>query len=244
MHPLKVISLERSDARRAEFRRHNSHLGYEFVDAIDGALLHPEVISRLGLFKPGLTYKSGAYGAALSHFRLWEDSVQAGRPLTVAEDDAIFRKDFAQTHAALLDGLPTDWDFVLWGWNLDSVLAMQMMPGLSSNMYFDYRPLLEKIEEFQTRTGHPQLFRLEKCFGLPAYSISPGGARKLIAQCFPLDNFTLTVPLIGNVPNFGLDVATCRIYAAINSFVSFPPLAMTKNDQVVSTIQNSAYPPG
>jgi len=159
MHPLKVISLERSDARRAEFRRHNSHLGYEFVDAIDGALLHPDVISRLGLFKPGLTYKSGAYGAALSHFRLWEDSVQAGRPLTVAEDDAIFRKDFAQTHAALLDGLPTDWDFVLWGWNLDSVLAMQMMPGLSSNMYFDYRPLLEKIEEFQTRTGHPQLFR-------------------------------------------------------------------------------------
>jgi glycosyl transferase, family 25 len=241
MLPVKVISLERSVERRAEFRRYNSHLGYEFVDAIDGATLHPDVISRLGLFKPGLSYKAGAYGVALSHYRLWDETVHTGRPLTVAEDDAIFRLDFARTHTALLAGLPADWDLVLWGWNLDSVLAMQIMPGVSSTMYFDYLQLLEKVEEFQNGVGHPQLFRLDKCFGLPAYSVSPQGARKLIAQCFPLDGFTLTVPLIGNVPNFGLDVATCRIYAAINSFVSFPQLAMTKNDRLASTIQNSPY---
>ncbi len=242
MRPVKVISLERSVERRAEFRRRNGHLDYEFVDAIDGATLHPDLIGRLGLFKPGLAYKAGAYGVALSHYRLWDETVQAAHPLTVAEDDAIFRRDFAKTHRTLLGGLPADWDLVLWGWNLDSVLAMQMMPGVGSTMYFDFLQLMEQIDAFQNGSGLPQLFRLDKCFGLPAYSISPGGARKLITQCFPLDSFTLTVPLIGNVPNVGLDVATCRIYGAINSFVSFPLLAMTRNDRLTSTVQNSPYP--
>src|SRR5258706_7943326 len=199
MFPIKVISLERSVERRAEFRRHNSHLDYEFVNAMDGTALHPEVISRTGLFHPGLPSTGGAFGAAFSHYRLWDETIETSRPLTVAEDDAIFRLDFAQTHAALLGGLPADWDIVLWGWNLDSILAMQIMPGVSTNMYFDYLQLMGKIEEFQNSAGRPQLFRLDKCFGLPAYSISPAGARKLIAQCFPLANFTLNVPLIGNV---------------------------------------------
>src|SRR5690242_18445422 len=121
MFPVKVISLERSVERRAEFRHHNSHLDYEFFNAVDGLALAPETIAGCGLFQAGLPYQTGAYGAALSHYSLWREAIRTGRPLTVAEDDAIFRLDFAQTHAALLSGLAPDWDIVLWGWNLDSI---------------------------------------------------------------------------------------------------------------------------
>jgi GR25 family glycosyltransferase involved in LPS biosynthesis len=241
MFPVKVISLERSVERRAEFRHHNSHLDYEFFNAVDGLALAPETVAGCGLFQAGLPYQTGAYGAALSHYSLWREAIRTGRPLTVAEDDAIFRLDFAQAHAALLSGLAPDWDIVLWGWNLDSILAIELLPGVSTTMYFDYVQLLEKIDEFRRGASRSRLFRLDKCFGLPAYSISPEGARKLTSQCFPLANFTLSVPLIGNVPNFGLDVATSRIYGALNSFVSFPLLAMTRNDRLASTIQNSPY---
>lgn len=241
MLPVKVISLQRSDERRAEFSRRNGHLSYEFVNAVDGLTLSRDVVSETGLFQSGLPYTAGAYGAALSHHGLWNEAINSGRPLTVAEDDAIFRLDFAHAHAALLDSLPVDWDLVLWGWNLDSILAMELMPGVSTAMYFDYLQLLEKIEEFQNCTGGPKLFRLDKCFGLPAYSVSPAGAQKLTAQCFPLANFSLNFPLLGDIPNYGLDVATSRVYGSINSFVSFPQLAMTRNDRLISTIQNSPY---
>jgi glycosyl transferase family 25 len=244
MHPVKVISLERSVERRAEFALRNNHLDYEFVAAVDGLAVDVDAIRASGLFQSGLPYNAGAYGAALSHHGLWNEAIRAGRPLTVAEDDAIFRLDFAQTHAALLNGLGLDWDMVLWGWNLDSILAMQLIPGVSTAMYFDYLQLLGKIEEFQQCAGTPRLFRLDKCFGLPAYSISPQGARKLLSQCFPLTSFSLNFPLLGDIPNYGLDVAASRVYAGTNTFVSFPLLAMTKNDQAISTIQNTPYPGG
>jgi GR25 family glycosyltransferase involved in LPS biosynthesis len=244
MLPLKVISLERSVERRAEFGRRNGHIPYEFFNAIDGLALQPDAISRTGLFQSGLPYRAGAYGAALSHHTLWDEAIRADHPLTVAEDDAIFRLDFARTQAALLHELPTHWDIVLWGWNLNSILAMHVIPGVKTAMYFDYQQLLGEIDTFQKGTPHSRLYRLNNCFGLPAYSISPAGARKLKSLCFPLTRFSLTFPLLGDVPNFGLDVATNRIYADINAFVSFPLLAMTRNDHNLSTIQNSPTPPG
>ena len=238
--PLKVISLERSAGRRAEFRRHNSHLDFEFVRAVDAMALPKSAVLETGLFEPGLPYSIGAHGAALSHHALWSEAAATGTALTVAEDDAIFRHDFARTSAALLDGLG-DWDIVLWGFNLDSVLAMQGMPGIIAAMYFDSARVLEQIEGFQAFSGRPGLFRLDKCFGLPAYSISPAGAEKLKALCFPLTRYSVNFPLLGDVTNYGIDVATSRAYPALQAFVSFPPLAITRNDQTITTIQNTPH---
>jgi GR25 family glycosyltransferase involved in LPS biosynthesis len=240
MPPLKVISLERSAERRAEFRRRNAHLDFEFVRAVDAMALPKSAIASTGLFEPGLAYSIGAHGAALSHYCLWNEAISSGRALTVAEDDAIFRLDFAKTHDALLASLG-DWDIVLWGWNLDSILAMQGMPGMTAAMYFDTVQVLERIEDFQSFSGRPGLFRLDKCFGLPAYSISPAGAARLKARCFPLTRFSINIPLLGDFPNNGIDVATNRAYPAVNAFVSFPPLAITRNDQAITTIQNTPY---
>jgi glycosyl transferase, family 25 len=240
MPPLKVISLERSTARRTEFCRRNAHLDFEFVRAVDAMALPKSAITGTGLFEPGLPYTIGAHGAALSHYQLWNEAIASGRALTVVEDDAIFRLDFATTHDALLAGLG-DWDMVLWGFNLDSILAMQPMPGMTAAMYFDFVQVLEHVEGFQALSHRPGLFRLDKCFGLPAYSISPGGAARLKAHCFPLTRYSVSFPLLGDVANYGIDVATARAYPAIKAFVSFPPLAITRNDQAITTIQNTPY---
>src|SRR3569833_3107431 len=73
--PSKVISLTRTPERRTEFARRNPHLNYVYFDAVDGKTLTRESVAATGLFPPGLPYTRGAYGAALSHLALWEETI-------------------------------------------------------------------------------------------------------------------------------------------------------------------------
>jgi GR25 family glycosyltransferase involved in LPS biosynthesis len=240
MLPIFVITLEKSTQRREAFARLNNHVPFEFVTGVDAATVAKETILGTGFFEPGLRYTIGAHGAALSHYGLWDRAVKSGQALTVAEDDAIFRLDFAQTHVEIVAGL-RDWDFVLWGFNLDSVLALQYMPGMVAGVHFDYIAIVQNEALFQVYDEYPALVRLQRAFGLPAYSVSPEGARKLKEGCFPLKNFSLNFPLLGELPNEGLDVAASKVYPGINAFVSLPPLVISKNDQSISTIQNTPH---
>jgi GR25 family glycosyltransferase involved in LPS biosynthesis len=243
MRPIKVISLERSTDRRAAFARRNGHLAFEFFNAVDGAALTREAVAKTGLFAPGLDYTAGAHGVALSHHALWQEAIAAGEPRTIAEDDAIFREDFAQAHQQLLSELQPGWDFVLWGWNFDSILSLRMLPGMPAVMAFDHVTAGKALAGFPFTTARPAPYRLEAAFGLPAYTISANGARKLTSRCFPLANFPpLTLPILPQpVVNRGIDAALTSLYAGADCYVSFPPLAATPNDQAASTIQNGQY---
>jgi glycosyl transferase, family 25 len=240
MLPIFVITLEKSVQRRVEFARRNKHVPYEFVTGVNAMAIAQDAILGTGLFEAGLRYTVGAHGAALSHYGLWDRAVKSGQALTVAEDDAIFRLDFVKTHTDILAGL-RDWDFVLWGFNLDSVLALQYMPGMVAGVHFDYIAVVQNGDFFQAYDEPPAPVRLQRAFGLTAYSVSPEGARKLKEGCFPLKNFSLNFPLLGDLPNEGLDVATSSVYPAINAFVSLPPLVISKNEQAITTIQNTPY---
>jgi len=236
---VKVISLTRSEMRRKSFNDANRHLKFEYVEAIDGQSLTHEAIVGSGLFGDKLPYTLGAYGAALSHLRLWEQAIRDERILTIAEDDAIFRIDFGAQHRKLLDAAPPGWDIVLWGWNFDSILSLHSLAGISSAvMLFDQDRLRKNTDTFRHSIGAPTLLPLDKCFGIPAYSISPSGARKFRSACFPLVNFNLHFPLLNReLMNTGIDIAMNRIYATTSSHVAFPPLVVTKNEHSISTIQ-------
>lgn len=240
MNPVRVISLARTPDRRAVFTAANSHIPFTFVDAVDGAALTRADIEATGRFGPGLHYSAGAYGAALSHLKQWEDAARASAPTTIAEDDAVFRHDFESAQARLLAGLAPEWEFVLWGWNFDSLLSLKPLPGLFGTMGFDATRLLPDLAGFQAATNPPSAFRLAYGFGLPAYTVSPAGAARLIAACFPLQDFGMYVPIAGNIRNEGIDIATNRVYGAMQAFASFPPLVVTPNDRARSTIQNGA----
>jgi len=237
---IKVISLERSAERRQAFARHNPHLPFEFVPAVDGRAMSPEEVAKTGLFAPGLNYTPGAHGCALSHLRLWDECIASQTPMTIAEDDAIFRHDFLAQAESALARLPQDWDIVMWGWNLDFVLSLVFMPGVSSSITrFEQDRMREAIPRFQAMSDPPTLLRLDKCWGTCAYAISPTGAARFKAGCFPLKPFDLAVPVTGQVlHNTGIDSAMNRLYADMQAYVSFPPLVVTENDHTISTVQH------
>jgi glycosyl transferase family 25 len=245
--PIKVINLQRSADRREAFHRDNAHLAFEFVEARDGKLLTQQEIHDPRHFVHPLRFPGvGAYGCALSHLRMWELAIELGQPLTVAEDDAVFRHDFHTASAATIARLPPDWDLVVWGWNFDSTLSLMSLAGVTSAvMVFDQDLLRENMAVFQALTTPSYPLGLDRCFGTPAYSISPAGARKFRGECFPMKHFEMYFPGLANYyPNTGVDIAMARTYSVTQSFVAFPPLVATRNERATSTVQGPRPPGG
>jgi glycosyl transferase family 25 len=233
MRPIRVISLVRHAKRRDDFQRHNAHLPFTFFDAVDGRALTAADVQASGAFAPEVraTYDAHSYGCALSHWHLWTEAAAGDEPLTIAEDDAHLRHDFEARSAQLIEALPAGWDMVLWGWNFDSVLQVQPMGSVSSvAMVFDQRQLRESLDAFQQGQTPVQPFKLERAFGLPAYTLSPGGAAKLLERCFPQKPLSVFVPISRHhVANVGVDVSTNAVYGEAECFACFPPLAVTPN---------------
>jgi glycosyl transferase, family 25 len=233
MPPIRVISLARQPERRSGFLRRNAHLSCTFLDAVDGSTLTGEQIRACGLFLPEVesTYDAHAYGVAMSHWQLWKEAAAADRPITIAEDDAIFRHDFEARSGQVLATLPPDWDFVLWGWNFDSVVCVYPMGSVSPvAMLFDESRLRASLDEFQAIASPVQAFRLERAFGLPAYTLSPRGAAKLLDLCFPQRQEPVWLPVFSRfLANIGVDVSANAAFPQTQSFACFPPIVVTPN---------------
>jgi GR25 family glycosyltransferase involved in LPS biosynthesis len=210
------------------------------VEAVDGRDLNGAQLEASGLFIPPLPFPTmGAYGCALSHLKLWEWAIANDTPVTVAEDDAVFRDDFAQASAAFVSQLRDDWDLVLWGWNFDCVLSVTTLGAVSPALIsVDQDSLRANIAAFKAMRRMPDPMGLDVGVGTPAYTISAAGARKFRQQCFPIRNIELRIPLVGQQPITGIDMAMCRIYRSTNSFVAFPPLVAVRNEG--STVQSEA----
>lgn len=239
MASVKVISLERSTERRRAFASGNPGLDHEFFPGVDGRSIPDAILHDRRLFIDPLPAMSpGARGCALSHLKLWEMAIRLNRPISIAEDDALFRRDFATASARVLAKLPADWDFILWGWNFDSILSVHALPNVAPIVMVSNQDSLRKNAELyleQTTESFP--LRLDKCFGTPAYTISPGGASKFRAACFPLTEMNVWFPLLNRmINNRGIDIAMNKIYSETNSFVAFPPLAITRNEHEASTV--------
>lgn len=234
------MSLTRTPERRAAFQQNNPGLPYSVFDAVDGRALSAADIAATGLFQPGLNYSAGAFGGALSHHHLWQEAAAGDTPLTIVEDDAVFRADFLARQEELLATLPPDWDYVLWGFNFDSSVGLRLPFGLPTVLSFSHNHIAQAVQNFHGFTAPPLLCRLDFSFGLPAYTISPSGARRFLAGLFPLRDYSRTYPMIPRpVRNACIDIAMNQLYPASSAHVCFPPLVVTPNDRTVSTIQNA-----
>lgn len=236
---LKVISLQRSQERRNQFIKANPGLRYDFVDGVDGRLLDDAQLQDREVFSENLAFPSaGAFGCALSHRALWLKACTDQTMITVVEDDALFRADFAQRAQACIESLDADWDLIMWGWNFDAMLSIQVLDGLSSMVISDQDALRKRLDRFVASKSPVQALKLDKCFGAVAYSISPKGAALFLEQCFPIRPEPVMMP--GHPKGFpvtGLDIMMNRIYLQTKSYMCFPPLAVTANDHEISTIQ-------
>jgi glycosyl transferase family 25 len=237
-----VISLERTPHRLEHFysvnRKHQHRI--EHFHAVDGSLLDREALIRQGVLADMAPRYSNAFlGSAMSHRHLWERAIALDEPITVFEDDAILHDRFFEKTEQIC-ALAQQWDFMMWGWNFDSFLTF-MLPGDVSICVTQYSQdqMRENIAQFQQIEMEHPMYRLLAAFGLPAYSVSPSGAKKLLERCFPPRDTTVYMwGLNTHFPNNGIDVAANAVFrhSDFNATVSFPPLAVTPNDHGISTI--------
>ncbi len=238
-----VINLDRSLDRMAAFEALNGQLPVNFIrlSAVEGKNSARGALVDRGIITADLRYGDGALGNALSHLALWDLAIERNRPLAICEDDAILNRGFAQAAEILLQSLPNDWHIILWGWNFDSIVLFDMVPGVSPCLgMFDQDRMRMGIDAFQSAELHPQHFRLFKAFGVVSYSVSPRGAQAMKNLCLPLSNRDVFIPGLGrSVPNTAIDVALNETYPRINAYVSFPPLVITRNFHSNSTVQEA-----
>lgn len=238
--PVYVISLDRSAERFSSFLERNSHLSdITRARAVDGAGLDRNDLVARGVLSPDLDYTHAALGCAMSHACVWQIASGMAAPLTVAEDDAVFRRDFPAAEQGLIAALPRDWDLVLWGWNFNSVLCVDLLPGVSPCVLVgDQIRLRENIGRFQASNVPATPFRLLRAHGSAAYSISPAGAKKLLRLCLPIRPDDVAFPVVNKLTrNDGIDMMMSLAYPQMQAFVSLPPLVATENRPETSTVQ-------
>jgi glycosyl transferase, family 25 len=243
---IHLINLDRSTDRLAEFTAANWHLDdLRRFPAVDGNGQDLAALVANRTFGPGVAeiYGAGAVGAALSHLALWDQAIAGEETLTVCEDDAIFNHHFVASAQRVIAALPPDWDFILWGWNFDSFLLFELMPGVSPCLAcFDEEQMRAGVGRFQRELIAPQTFRLQRALGIPCYSVSAKGARVLKAACRPLAPIKVYFPgLNRHLSNFGIDIMMNNAYPQIKAYASFPPLVITNNEIKKSTIQTDIY---
>ncbi|WP_374431848.1 hypothetical protein [Ideonella dechloratans] len=115
---------------------------------------------------------------------------------------------------------------VLWDWNFDTILGLEFIKNVSpAFMRFDQDQMRKGIGLFVDSVEKTNAFRLSMALGIPAYTLSPKGARALLEKCLPLKRHLIEVPLMGrSFTNTGIDNQMNMVYPEINAFVTLPPL--------------------
>jgi GR25 family glycosyltransferase involved in LPS biosynthesis len=251
---IQLINLDRSPERLRQFTEVNRHLSHvERFPAIDGGQQDIAALIRNGTIEePALErYTAGNLGLALTQLALWEKAIAAGEVLTVCEDDAIFHRHFERQAPELIARLPADWDIVLWGWNFDAPMMLDL--GISFCVVFgEEQHLRQNAEAFQDAPAEPYPMRLLSAFGTFCYSVSAKGARALRDFCLPIRPMELRLlwPEPGNkvllrpagrLLNRGIDVMMAIAYPDLRAFVSVPPLVVSKNEHFRSATQRDVF---
>jgi GR25 family glycosyltransferase involved in LPS biosynthesis len=235
-----VINLARTPKRLAAFLKQNSGCGIDFqrFEAADGALIGDEEAVRLNLIKRGTKWRTAAtIGVALSHRNLWEATIAEGRPRLVFEDDVFIRDDFRPVFATAVSGL-AGWDIILLGYNTDALVEFNVAGDFDLSGLFTVRhPDSAQLASFVRSRNPAGLFRLRHAFGISGYAISPAGAKKLIARCFPMDNRLIEFKATNHRFNSSsIDCMMNVFYRDIDAYAFVGPLVLPLNDWQTSTV--------
>lgn len=229
----RVITLSRTPQRLARFTKDNPNFTFTPFTAIDGLTLDREKlqINNLVTAATKARYTAGALGVAMSHRALWQQCAVSLEPMTILEDDAYLTADFNQAVEKKLAEF-TDWDFIFWGANLDQRISAVLADNIATaEINFNHADVLANIERITEQRIQPVLYRCLWAVGLVCYTITPLTARYLLKNIFPLrDYFSFR-------DNFGIDNSVIEELANMRSYISIPPIAMTKNDRTQSTVQ-------
>ena len=235
---LCVITLKRTPDRLQYFFRRNVQALKKWnvcvIEGIDGDQ-QKDLFKKSRLISQNIarSWTSGAIGSALSHMHCWRMCTQLDKPLVIAEDDTILSMKMSEYLEKLLIGREDSPSFLLLGWNLDSLLQAELEPGLGLISLFEPAyPEEEEITELVNSTTERRACKLKRCFGLPAYRITPKTAKYLLEKLNPLTSEEISMGR--GIPTHyseTLDGILNNQYEKIEAKIVFPPLALALNDQ-------------
>ena len=201
-----VISLKRTPERLKDFFRRNTHClenwQVHVLYGVDGNQ-HEDIFRRSSLISTSVlkSWSLGAIGSALSHMMSWRMCTEIGQPVVVAEDDAILSSKLRHNFQIHLQDKSNEPPFLLLGWNLDSLLQAELEPGLGLISLFEPSyPTEIELTELVNSTTERQMCKLKRCFGLPAYRITPETAKHLLENLNPL--VSQPIPMERNTYSF------------------------------------------
>jgi glycosyl transferase, family 25 len=247
---IHLVNLDRSPERLTEFCNVNRHLtSVSRFPAVDGKSLELDSLVQQGLVTKDILsmFSVGALGCAMSNIALWDKAIANNKMVTICEDDAIFNNHFEEQAEGLLKFLPKDWDIIFWGFNFNLFVCFEVLPGVSPCVAtFNQDQMRRGAGAFKRQVITPQAYKARWIFGTSCYSISPWGAKVLKSKILPLRPQTVPLPEAQRVPPYrpkwrtvGIDNCISAVHREINSFVCFPPLVISKNDQEKSTVLNA-----
>lgn len=231
-----VISLARSTARQDLFGERNDSVGfdYQFFDGIDGCELW-DVLKKSSRVARAWSdgWGKGAIGAGLSHMMLWKKCIELDAPIIVLEDDVFVSDNFLNVLECLPSVEMSTHDFILFGWNFDSVLKAELLPGIEFISLFNPAfPDSSVIRSLFSSADEKKLCVLRKALGLPGYLLTPSGATKLLNG---IPRFVAEPLCVGRgipqVPCLTLDAQMNRLYPEMRSYVMVPPVVIAENDK-------------
>ena len=158
-------------------------------------------------------------------------------PLVMELSHEITVMNFGSVLARSMPMLGLNWDIIMLGYNTNSILDIEMIPGCDLRGGFSLaHPTARDLETFAAMTAPVGIYRLRNAFGVCGYIVSPTGAQKLGNACFPLNNRRIMIPALGGalVP-YTVDCMMNDAYRTIRAWACFPPLVMTSNDVLSST---------
>jgi glycosyl transferase, family 25 len=229
---IHLINLDRDRERLARFHELNAHLpSIVRSHSVEGRSLDREHLQKIGYIAPNLSYNHAALGSAHSHIELWRMAADDEVQITVAEDDAIFAPNFIVTAKAVIGKLPEDWDIILWGWNFDAFLWVEIPEGIAScKIECNQSEMRQNVSSFRSREFDHVPLRLRHSFGIMAYTVSPAGARSLMDICLPLRDTRIQFHGYGVVvSNETLDAMMNEAYPRLKAYVCLPPIAISEN---------------
>ena len=232
-----VISLKDTPKRLDNFYKNNPFMTdlVNVFSGIDGRYLSPQQIGEIKSDDKKML--PGEVGCALSHKYLWERVILIDESMTIFEDDVVLHPCFLEKSKEIFDDFShksLTYDFILWGWSYNSTLEFDFFNGLFPGAMINLDNVIRaNINDILTMTNFQTLLvRLQKTFGLFAYTVSPMGAQKMLDKAFPIQDDIIKYIVGGKkVPIFGIDTQLNKIFKNMNAYACLPPLAYHTSGQ-------------
>lgn len=248
MFPIHVINLLRHKNRLEQFKIENSFLldDTNFFPAYDGKLLPRRQLILDGLITEKNTYDPRALGILKSHVELWKIAAKSKHGITIMEDDIIIHKDLIKaTEQIIRENKP--FDLIAWSYNLDWPIRLETAQGLPKslisylvgvgnseriellNQFGSYGDKINK-DLYLSQSITYKFIKANQFTGLSCYTVSPKGAKKLLAR-LPIDNYDI---IFDGLMRFiwletGIDVSMTHFYKDMDVFLCSPFLAYSNN---------------